>query len=45
MSNLIKIQKPKFIDEPEMINDIYEEVIISEKIQNKIIENELIENK
>lgn len=45
MSKLIKIQKPKFIDELEEIEDIYEEIIMADKIQNKIIENVTIEGK
>lgn len=34
-----KIQKPKFIDELEEIDKIEAEIAISEKLQNKIIEN------
>ena len=45
MSKLVKIQKPKFIDELEDINNVYEDIIIAEKIQNKLIENITIEDK
>ena len=43
MSKLVKIQKPKFIDDLEDINNMYEEIIIADKIQNKLIENITIE--
>ena len=39
MAKLIKVQKPKFIDDFEEIEDIYDEMIYEEKIQNKIIED------
>lgn len=45
MPKLIKRQKPKFIDELEEIEDIYDEVIYKEKIQNKIIEDREISGK
>ena len=45
MSKLVKIQKPKFIDELEDINNMYEDIIIADKIQNKLIENITIEDK
>ncbi|MBM6861196.1 pentapeptide repeat-containing protein [Clostridium saudiense] len=44
MAKLVKVQKPKFIDDLEEIEDIYDEVIYVEKIQNKIIEDrEIVE--
>ncbi|WP_294404777.1 hypothetical protein [uncultured Clostridium sp.] len=42
--NKIKLIKPKFIDELEDIEDFYEEVVISDRIRNKTISSELIEN-
>ena len=45
MSTSLKIQKPKFIDELEQVDDLYEEITLAEKIQNKIIENDLLEDK
>ena len=39
MSTSLKIQKPKFIDELEQVDDLYEEITLAEKIQNKIIES------
>ena len=45
MGKLIKLQKPKFIDEIEEINDIYQEITIADKIQNKSLNNELLEDK
>ena len=45
MPKLIKIQSPKFIDDMENVIDIRDELIYSEKIQNKLIENIDIESK
>lgn len=45
MSKLIKIQKPKYIDDLENIEDIYSEFIHEDKVQNKIISNINIEDK
>lgn len=45
MSTSLKIQQPKFIDELEQVDDLYEEITLAEKIQNKIIENDLLEDK
>lgn len=45
MNKTVRIQKPKFIEELEEVEDLYEEVEIKERIQNKIIENKIISNK
>ena len=37
MSTSLKIQQPKFIDELEQVDDLYEEITLAEKIQNKIM--------
>lgn len=42
MAKLVKVQKPKFIDDLEEVEDICDEVIYEEKIQNKIIEGRAI---
>ena len=44
MAIKVNIQKPKFLDELEEVEDITEEIIEADKIQNKIVENIAIEN-
>lgn len=45
MSKFIKLQKPKFFEELEEVNNIFNDFIDTDKIANKIIENKIISDK
>lgn len=45
MSKVIKIQKPKFVEELEEIKDVNNEIILSDRIQNRIVENIVVKDK
>ncbi|EMU54580.1 pentapeptide repeat-containing protein [Clostridium butyricum] len=45
MNKGLKISKPKFVDDFEDIEDFYDEIVLSDKIMNKIVDSEIIEGK
>ena len=45
MSKILTIQKPKILDELFEINDIYNEIILEYKLQDKTLQNDIIEDK
>ena len=44
MNKEVKIQKPKYINEQESIEDYYEDIFLSDKIKDNIVDNlEIVE--
>ena len=42
MSKLVKVEKPKFFEDLEEVNNVFYEFIETDRIQNKLIENKII---